>query len=210
VGQSNYTDGEGVNIGSDCSQGKGSSACWTDYFLVGYMMSYGNVTQPGGPTICGNQTGDQCTQQLANMKMSCTTFTVGATETLGLKFGEAADAIGLDLQLQESASFQSCSANTTTSGCTWAASSGCHAAGVAPLINTVYGYKRRSCHSPTSDPSANMPNSTQRPDGNYTRGMQDFAVPVVRTNAVNCNASCNDFSPWASPNGGAFVPWPTS
>ncbi len=61
----------------------------------------------------------------------------------------------------------------------------------AQQIITVHGYKRRTCRSASNAAGVNMPKSAMRPDGLYTRGMQDFEVKMPARSAINCEGTCD-------------------
>jgi len=61
---------------------------------------------------------------------------------------------------------------------------------------------RRSCNS--NRDGTNMPNTSARPDGYYTVGMQDFDISVPDNQMIGCAAHCNDLTyPDPQPSGPA-------
>lgn len=54
------------------------------------------------------------------------------------------------------------------------------------------GYQRRTCTSSRS--GTNMPNTSARPDGYYTVGMQDISIVVPDSTMVGCAALCGEHS----------------
>jgi hypothetical protein len=121
--------------------------------------------------------------------------------------------LSVDVTVTEGQIYQACNANTTTDTCNWTEAA-CHSIWGTWIVKPVYGYKRRTCTAPTSEAGVNMPNSPQRPDGYYTRGMMDFAIPLANGNYVNCDGTCDVGytlgSPPALEGNGALLPWPTS
>jgi hypothetical protein len=208
VGQSNYTDGEGYDVGNDCNGGSGADHCWTDYFIVGTEEAYNNWYEAIGDIQCSGN--GSCSQSISQLQQQCTTTTWSVSTTITTDFEFEIAKIGLAVTLTGGQSYMSCSANTTTETCTWT-DSGCHSVWAAQRLTTVYGYKRRSCNTPTNAPNANMPNTQQRSDGYYTRGMMDFAIPLATGNAITCNGTCaSNYSPGVLPSipgGNTLVPW---
>ena len=210
VGQSNYTDGEGYNVGNDCTTGHGSQHCWTDYFLVGTTETYNDWYNIASINCTDSS---NCYINTAQLSQSCTTTTWSVSETISSEIDFEIAKIGFSISVTAGQSYQSCNGNTTTADCTWDDQQ-CHSAWAAARIATVLGYKRRSCVSPTNNPQANMPNQPKRSDGFYTRGMMDFAIPLANGNYVNCGGNCDaTYTPGALPpiaGGGVMVPWGSS
>jgi hypothetical protein len=211
TGTSNYTDGEGVNVGNDCTTGHNSNHCWTDYFLVGTTVSYDNWYEAIGDINC-SQNGT-CAQAISQLQQTCKSTEWSVSETISTEFEFEIVKVGLSVTVTAGQTYQSCNGNTTMETCTWT-DGGCHSVWAAQRVTNAHGYTRRSCVSPTSDTNANMPNSPKRSDGFYTRGMMDFSVPLSDGNSISCDGQCGStYNPGplpAVPGGGALQPWPTS
>jgi hypothetical protein len=219
VSQSAFTDGEGHYLGSDCDNNSGgSNHCWTDYYLVGTTAAYNPWYEAISNIQCPPNSTGSCSEAVTNLQQSCTSFTwnAGVTISSDAKI-ELAEILSIGTSVSISgnvgAVYQTCNSNSNTATCTFT-DGGCHTIWASQLINTVHGYKRRSCNSPTSDTSANMPNTAKRSDGYYTRGMQDYEFPLVGISAITCDGTCEStYQPGQLPvpvNNGGMVPWPSS
>lgn len=159
-----------------------------------------------------------CNQQIGQMKQDAdtcktTSWTVGGKVGLEIQ-GKIKDVIGLtfapEVNGDKGGTATTCNTNVTTETCQWPGGTGCHQAWASQVIVTVRGFKRRSCQTATTDPTANMPNMAQRGfDGKYTRGMQDFELQLASANTINCDGGCQPVNPDPLPNQGSGpIPWP--
>jgi hypothetical protein len=209
-GKSMYADGAGVFITKDCAKKGKDNNCWTDYMIVGskfhytpWMQAMGNINCPDNGT---------CAQAVGKWGQSCTSSQWSITGSAGVEF----DLIAIKGKVEVSGTYgqtkQTCSTDTTQSTCTWN-NEGCHSIWKSDMVQTVYGYMRRSCTKPSHNKLANMMDSPQRPDGFYTRGMTDFQFDLPGVTAVDCLGTCDPGYkgptnlPYAQ-NNGDMVPWP--
>ncbi|KAL8712501.1 MAG: hypothetical protein Q9220_003349 [cf. Caloplaca sp. 1 TL-2023] len=189
--KSRWTDGEGYYVGNDCDNGAGFPGhCWTDYFLVGTTAAYQNWQNPTGPIACP-PTGS-CSTQQGQLTQKCESNSIAVGVELEADFKNAIARI-FELEVTISAEYthvwQSCNTKSITDICLWSDGK-CHSVWTSEQLLTLYGYKRRSCDTPSGASGINIPNSAKRPDGFYTRGMQDFKIDLPKQQYVNCNGSC--------------------
>lgn len=223
TGTSNYVDGEGVFVGNSCDKetsdflelGKGGVKCTTEYFLVGTTDAYNQWYQANGNIDCPPE--GSCAKAVQKLSQTCTSFQWSVTESVSVEVDLELVKIGTSISSTQGQIYQSCNADTSTDTCTWTDGQ-CHSIWAAQQITTVHGYMRESC---TIDPSvvlwlaseAQAKGETfpqQRPDGNFTAGMQDFEFPLAGVSAITCDGTCNPaYNPGPPPAGHAMTPWPT-
>ncbi|CAF9930737.1 hypothetical protein IMSHALPRED_008265 [Imshaugia aleurites] len=221
VGASQYEDGSGVYVTSSCDNGLTTPAvvrfhCWTDLFVVNYQAGYSNWQNSGQVIDCA--TTSSCSEFIINMNSSCTTDTTTWDNNFGTKIEaqiplwfnkDASGTAGLsyDHSFGGANAVQMCTSQSDTGTCNWN-DRDCHAVWSAQRNIQVNGYLRRSCNTPRS--GTNVPNSSQRSDGYYTVGMQDYNFQVPDNRIVGCGAYCGDLTyPDPTPGSDPLTPIPS-
>ena len=217
TGTSQYKDGDGKYVTSSCDNGLTTPAvnrfhCWTDLFVISYQAAYSGWQNSGQVIDCA--TTSSCNEAVVNLNQSCTTDTttwdnqfaaqIQAQFPIWKKDASVTPTLSYNHNFGGAKAEQICTAASNTGTCTWDDKQ-CHAIWVAQRNVQVNGYLRRSCN--TNRSGTNVPNSSKRPDGYYTVGMQDINFLMPDNRIIGCSAKCGDLS-YPDPMPGAEPPIP--
>ncbi|KFZ01851.1 hypothetical protein V500_00593 [Pseudogymnoascus sp. VKM F-4518 (FW-2643)] len=143
------------------------------------------------------------------MAQKCLSFTWGLTTTASVAAAVAPLGVGVtvtaSVAVSVGGSYQACNSRTNVDSCTWDDTK-CHSMWGAAQTTTVHGYKRLSCDFPVA-----IEGPPQRPDGNFTVGIQNFNFPLPGSTFISCSGTCatSNFPGLLPAVNATMQPWPT-